>query len=327
MRPKTRIPPLDLPKMLPANDAITSWGQSKANYEADFWEFEYQCYRYLSSLNDAVLSSRHAEIVKNLECLASPDRDVIPIRSFLSSWYWYRKEHQTRLEMELRGLVAPLSPGYIPEISVGSRLIRPKHPNAGDVLYRYGNLNRLEQLQSSGGLRMWHAEFYAKLEKDEARQDKEMAKDRYLNGPLTVITNSDSVRIPTVGDVCISHSGPEYFLLCMSCDWDAKLFDDFKVEHCGVVEEVDGFAMSLERAISLAMPGYLFHHNPVEYFDPHETVSNQYFSHTMSKDFKFAYQREYRFLMMNDTSIPSRREYVDLELGPLRSGFSIRGKL
>ncbi|WP_155738220.1 hypothetical protein [Pseudomonas putida] len=326
MQKKIQIQSLNLPRAYPAEGAIKSFGQSRANYDADFWEFEYISYRYLSELDSRALEKRHAEIVKNLECLASPDRDVIPCLSFLSSWYWYRKEHQTRLEMAMRGISAPLSSGYQPKSGTGDVPVRPRHPNAGDVLYRYGNLKWLDKLSEVGGLRMWHADFYAKLETDVARQDHEMVKDRFLNGPKTIITNMDGLRIPTVGDVRISHSGPEYFLLCMSCDWDVGLFDDFNVEHCGIVEDVDGFALKLEVALARAMPGYLFHHNPVEYFDPYEGVKNQYYSHAMSKDFKYAYQREYRFLALNTNSAGSGAEYVDLEIGPLGGGFNIKSR-
>lgn len=325
MPPKTRVPQLDLPKNLPSEGAIKSHGRSLVNYEADFWEFEYQSSNYLGGLTDAMLISRHSDIVKNLTYLASPDRDSIPIFSFLSSWYWYRKEHQTRFEMHLRGLAAPLCAGYKSELLQEDGPERPKHPNAGNVLYRYGNLNRLEQLRASGGLRMWHAEFYTRLEQDLARQDNEMVKDRFLNGSSAIITMPDGKQVKPIGDIRFSSSGHDYFLLCMSCDWDQKLLSDFGVEYCGVITGVDEFASRLGCAISTVMPNYLFHHNPVEYFDPYESVPGQYLSHAMSKDFKYAYQREYRFLMLNPDSSPSDREHVDLEIGPL-DGFSVWGK-
>jgi hypothetical protein len=46
------------------------------------------------------------------------------------------------------------------------------------------------------------------------------------------------------------------------------------------------------------LDGWYFYHNPVEYFDPYEMSANQYFNAAMCKDFRFAYQREYRFLWM-----------------------------
>ncbi|CAB3888968.1 hypothetical protein LMG26858_03626 [Achromobacter anxifer] len=55
---------------------------------------------------------------------------------------------------------------------------------------------------------MWHADFYAKLEKDIARQDEEMTKVSFLNGNFTTITTLDGNPIPIVGDVKSSYSGP-----------------------------------------------------------------------------------------------------------------------
>ena len=47
-------------------------------------------------MDDDRLVKRYSEIARNMAALVSEDRYVIPIRSFLSAWYWYRKEHQTR---------------------------------------------------------------------------------------------------------------------------------------------------------------------------------------------------------------------------------------
>lgn len=162
---------------------------------------------------------------------------------------------------------------------------------------------------------MWHADFYAKLEKDIARQDEEMTKVSFLNENHATVTTLDGQPIPIVGNIQYSHSGPPYYLLCMSCDWDRRLLTEFNVDRCAVISNVDEFARRLERAASELMPGCRFHHNPVEYFDPYELPPRSYIGHCISKDFRFAYQREYRFILMHSEAQPEVQEFLDIKMG------------
>jgi hypothetical protein len=41
---------------------------------------------------------------------------------------------------------------------------------------------------------------------------------------------------------------------------------------------------------------WFFHHNPIEYFDPYDVPRGVRVDSAMCKDFRYAYQREYRFL-------------------------------
>jgi hypothetical protein len=315
---RNAIRPLKFPETLPAPAAMSSWKQSRQHYEPELWEFEYHMHRYLSNVRLCDLNQRYIDLAKNLEYLVSPERHAIPLNSFLSSWYWYRKEHQTRLELHLRGhgTPVPLPAAVNPESCDAPR--RPKYPNAGDILYRFSSEKRITELANAGAVRMWHADFYVKLEKDIARQDEEMAKVSFLNGRHTTISTTDGRPISVLGDVKSTHSGPPYYLLCMSCDWDQRLYKEFEVEQCAVITNVDEFARRLEQAASELAPGWLFHHNPVEYFDPYEVPSRSVVRHYNSKDFRFAYQREYRFLLMRAEAGPAAQEALDVKMGPMR---------
>jgi hypothetical protein len=48
---------LSLPKKLPHPDAIKSWGENEHSYDPEFWEFQYELYRYLSRIGDDELAS------------------------------------------------------------------------------------------------------------------------------------------------------------------------------------------------------------------------------------------------------------------------------
>src|SRR5690606_9129346 len=111
----------------------------------------------------------------------------------------------------------------------------PRHPNAGEILYRFANEERVTELAQHEALRMWGANFYAKLEKAIARQDEEMTKVSFLTGNYSTVTTLGGESIPIIGDIKSSYSGPPYYLLCMSCDWDRRLLSEFNVDRCAVI--------------------------------------------------------------------------------------------
>jgi hypothetical protein len=295
-----RIPSLLIPQQLPCKDAISSSKDSLNSYDPEFWEFQYETYRYLERVSDSSLAERYQDILCNMKALISRDRDVIPIQSFLSSWYWFRKEHQTRLEFYIRN-IAPLVtvPIGISFNNLASGApTRPKHPNAGDVLFRYDKYTYLDELVSHGMMRIGPASSFVKIENDIARQDEECSKKSFLPGAHTRITTLDGIDIPIIGDVERKTTSPNYYAFCMSCDWDQELFKYFKADACVVIKDVEGFVSRIEAAAKQQLPNWYFHHCPVHYFDPYERIPNEYIDAGMSKDFKFSYQREYRFIWM-----------------------------
>ena len=299
---KNHVPALPLPGRLPTEGAIRSWRQNTIYYEPEFWEFEYQCHRYLQNLSVEELVARHQAIVKNMEHLLSAERDVIPSVSFLSSWYWFRKEHQTRYEFFLRGAKSPVqSPNlYAFDRQSSQPPIRPRHPNAGDILYRFGSFKYLMPDLEAGLIRISPASSYADSALDSARKDEEKEKSSYMAGQYTKITTLDGQTIPIIGDVKKTVSTQDYYLLSMAADYDELLFSDFRSDGYMVVKDPDALAERIEVGSQEQLPGWVFHHNPVEYFDPYEVPLGHSHDPLMTKDFSYAYQREYRFIWLSE---------------------------
>lgn len=294
-----KITALQIPDVLPHPDAIRSFSDNQHSYEPEFWEFQYAIHRYLGGVSNEHLVFRYQAIIRNMYALVTTDRNVIPIQSFLSSWYWYRKEHQTRLEFFLRKMELPVQPppGTLNNDRKGAPAC-PSSPNAGNILFRYGKVQYMQAMVKHGSIRIGSASFYRHLESDAARADEERMKISFIPGEYARITTLDGREIPVLGDVQQTVAVPNYYLLCMSCDWDLTLFNDFSADACVVIHDSEQFAERLELASKVQLDGWYFHHNPVEYFDPYEMSGNQYFNAAMCKDFRFAYQREYRFLWM-----------------------------
>ncbi len=47
-----RVPSFHLPESFPHSEAIRSLGDNLHSYEPEFWEFQYQIYRYLERVSD-----------------------------------------------------------------------------------------------------------------------------------------------------------------------------------------------------------------------------------------------------------------------------------
>lgn len=288
-----RLAPLPLPTKLPSAETIASFKTSAATYDPELWNFEYQVRRFLSRVPQRYLEWRYESIVRNLQRLVNVERDVIPIQSFLSSWYWFRKEYQTRLELALRGQFLP--PPALALYGDRAAPIKPKSPNSGDVLFRYGQTVHLSALRG-GSVRLGNSRGYEKMEGDEARRDREHQKSAQLSGDHTRITMADGREIPIIGDATRTVHGPHYYLLSLSAEWDLELFDEFRVPACLVIRDAESFRDRLISGCIATHPDRICELLAVEYFDPYERQQNHIFSPTISKDFCFAYQQEWRFV-------------------------------
>lgn len=308
------IPRLALPAILPHPRALASAKENATTYDPDLWELEYVTHRYLSRVEETALRLRYDHIVRNMRAVVSDDRHVIPIQTFLSSWYWYRKEHQTRIEFALRGLSLNRTLPVLAARNLTAAPTRPRSPNAGDVLFRYGERKWLRDLIEFGRLRIKAAREYALMEKDPARQDDELLKHSYSPGEYITITLPDGRQSKILGDLRKTVGGPDYFVYCVSNDWDPDLFADFQADACVVIRNPEEFGRRIQRAAS-QLQDWDFYFGPVEYFDTSERRQREYITNYLSKDFRFAYQRETRFIWAGQGRPATG--FFDLELGSL----------
>lgn len=283
-----------LPDILPTDEAIRSWGQNEHFYHPDMWELEYARYRYLQGMTDEALNERYHRLVRCMCSYLSLERAVVPILSCQSCWYWFRKEHQTRLEFEIREIVPPkvsISPNKEPFWPSSSPV-----PNGTDVIFRYGKRIHMREMVDGGLIRFSPAQAFNEEENNVARRDEELSKHAYRSGKNVTVTTPAGKTLPVIGDIRYSTTGPDYHLVCFSCVWDEQLFAAFDADTCVVVTQPEELARRIENAGTAVFPDWYFHHNPVQYFDPYELRKDEYFEPAMSKDFQFAYQNEYRFL-------------------------------
>ena len=281
------------------------------------WELEYRGYRYLENIQSEKLQERYYNIVRNMSRLLAPERDIIPLNSFLSSWYWYRKEFKTRLEFHLRGLSPQIKPpNSLPVQKFSLHGHQSRHPTAGDVLFRFGDSKYMFPLVSEGNIRIGPASQHLQGTPGDPRVDDELRKLSFLPGHHVQITTQFGKQMPIRGDLCRSISAENYYLLCASCGCHPELFQDFNADSCVIIHNPEVFACRINEAAQRQIPGWYFYYNPVHYFDPYEVMPNEPFDPVTCKDFAFAYQMEYRFVW-DSMGRGATADYLYLDVGPL----------
>jgi hypothetical protein len=314
-----RIQSFQLPSRLPDKRILNSSEHKEVHYDPEFWEFEYLIDRYLENINDTLLTQRYEAIARNFSRLVGEDRHTISIFSFLSSWYWYRKEHQTRLEFDLRNLSLPVVKFKSSSIEKDCELpALPKYPNSGDVIFRFGSSKYMEPMIERGEIRIGHASQYKQGQIDDPRTDDELNKHAFISGNNCRIITESGIQISPIGDVKRTISAQDYFVICSACGYHPELFNDFSADCCIVIHDPEEFASRIDLAFRHKFDeSWLFHHNPVEYFDPYEMHRNGLFDAVMCKDFSYAYQMEYRFVWLSTKKQPAEG-YHHLDVGSLK---------
>jgi hypothetical protein len=85
---------------------------------------------------------------------------------------------------------------------------------------------------------------------------------------------------------------------------------------CLAIKDSDRFGKLLTEACEREYPGWLSARVPVHYFDPYEMTVREVAAPMRTKDFRFAYQQEWRFVCMPENGSPTEREKF-LKIGPL----------
>lgn len=309
------IESLDLPKIYPSARAIKSSKQNIHNYEPEFWEFFYDIKRYLQHVTTDELIQRYKDLCRNFKVLTNAERHVIPNNSFLSSWYWYLKEHQTRYEFHLRGIEIPC--GLPTPRSQIAKPSSPKGPNSCDIIFRYGEEKYMRKFVDQGKIRISPASKYKSGNSFDPRTDDEINKHSWQNGNNIKITTQAGDEMPVLGNLKRTASTLyNYYTLCLSSDFEPIIFEEFSYDACVIIKNPNAFAERLKEQTDKKVRQWYYLHCPIQYFDPYDLGANEFFDAAMMKDFSYAYQKEYRFIW-DPLNKDNPQEYIEVELGPL----------
>lgn len=279
--------------------------------------------RHYKCLSLPALEQRYRELIRNMAYLFDDVRDLAPARcKFVSSWWWIDRYIEFHAEFMERALGPPPLPPETGEWGEPSPLIKPKHANAIDFIVRYGQMPHLREMLEIGKVRIATASIYNDGGLDKARRDNELKKSYYSDGAKVSITLPDGSIVKPIGAVEYAKTTTDYYTLCTSLEHDPRLRRDFPnkegkpADACLIVRDLAAFAARLAGAVAHILPGWQFWDLPIEYYDELQRDQDQVVSAQFSKELRFAYQREYRFIWtkpLNDSLKP----FFFVEIGAL----------
>lgn len=203
---------------------------------------------------------------------------------------------------------------------------------------RISKVDWLLDTLNEGVLRFAPAVTYIDSTLDEARQDDEMRKSYRRPGQQLKITTEDGSALSAIGDVEFFSNRPAseggqigapYWMCSFSSDLDTRLFEDFKSsdgeDGCIVIFEPLEFVKRAMPALNAAAPFSTKSLFPTVYFDPYNP-GLQGLCPLKSKDFKYAYQREMRFVLDPEGGVLGDGGPVFVSIGSIADIAAVYGK-
>lgn len=260
-------------------------------------EFMYDRQRYLKTLEPVELLTRYHQLLNNLAFLLDALRDEPPAYAgFISSWWWMTRYVDMLREFALRGMEVPPHSPELMRVGEPNPLLQRTWSGPYAFIIRYGQREHVEDFFYRGQVRIAPASTYKDSALKAAQFDDERAKSRISPPNRVRIQRADGRLIVPIGDVTTTRSTHDYHTLCMSTEHDPRLFRSFGADRALIIWNVPAFASRLETAARDHLPDWHFFNMSTEYFDPRRLENGQRLTTHYSKDFAYAYQREYRFV-------------------------------
>jgi hypothetical protein len=283
------------------------------------WDEEYASDPYLHHLTVEQLQERLVDITANMPFV---DRGAFPHELEETEWEelleHVRSEYARRGERVEEGNQAINVPDPWPRLAEAKRAFG-EYPGPPGQLFKFGDSQYLEPLLKTGTLKIFPASSYAAPSMRRSRRDDELARSVLLDPRTTRVqrVGLDGVRRPLAVSGSIRRtmrSSTDYYVWCTTTGFDPRLFDDFTANSCLIIHDGLAFGNRIHAAIERRLPGWYGADKLVRYFDPLRPEWRVL--STLHKDFRFSYQREYRFLWNPGARI-ARLDPVDIVLDSL----------
>lgn len=298
----------------------------------DVWREQYRIRRYLEHVSEEDLGQRLRDIINNSIILTDKGQAAFRLPSE-GGGYWMMKLIHIREEFLLRGHYFPkdvfksinLPEFTYPDPPKSTIAIQGKDFIRGKHLIRYGKIEHLQKFFNEGILRIAPASSYKDSSLNHAMRDDELTLTTYRlpkEVRMTVIDQATGEEkgplIPTGNIVYHSESKTNYYVFCLSMVYDHRLFQDFEADSCIIINNPNDFLRRLWSVVSQYLSGWRMFNMSVTYIDPFNTQEEEHVPF-FTKNFKYAYQFEYRFAWLPQIpSLNERMEYLFLKIGSIK---------
>ena len=290
------------------------------------WRGEYERNRYLRNAPDEFLDERLKGISANLW---SNDKDgnVTQPRRPDVRHSLLKLAHHVILEKLERGLPTPsmLDEKVLRDAGVGS-YVRPKlaSPFTGGPsgFAKYGKRDHIKASFERGAFRIAAASSYLDPSLNPAQADHELEhavvtpNEHILMRLYGTDAAGNEIEIPyTPLQLFRYMQVADFYVWCCGLSYDARMFHDFEAEALLMIRDMDAFTARFIAAVKAAKPDLGSRHGPCVYYDPY-TVNREQLTPMYSKNLRYLYQNEYRFIWMAPPGTTDLFAFF-VELGPL----------
>lgn len=296
----------------------------------EWWRHDYRQRRYLEHAASDELKQRFQDLMDNV-CDFTAEGKLAMKNPLQDGDCMIRFTHLLE-ELDLRGEAVR------PEMVQGGHFDGRRYVSAkraaelwngldvpsGTYLLKFGKLKYLRPLVNVGNLRIAPASFYHDPSLNFAVRDSELEfTEEYYGAKIHHPPNGDYsipqdqwIEMPIIGNVKSTlRSDSDYYIACFSSSYEYRLYDDFEADGCLVIKDIVRFVNSFKARMEEVVPGWNFSFDGVDYRDPYHP--NPKLNIFFCKHFRYAYQKEFRFVWEPPTKRESL-EPIHLELGPLK---------
>jgi hypothetical protein len=296
----------------------------------EWWRHNYRQRRYLEHATTEEVNQRLQDLMDNMCDFTAEGK--LAVKNPLKEGQWIELFTHVLEELELRGEYVRremLEGGHFD----GRRYVNAKRAAElwtgwdlplGTYLLKFSKLKYLRPLLNVGNLRIAPASYYHDPSLNFSIRDSELEFTEELydakvhhppNGDYS-IPQDQWIEMPIIGNVKSTlRSESDYYIGCFSSSYEYRLYDDFEAEGCLVIRDIVRFANTVNSRMEEILPGWAFSLGGVDYRDPYHP--NPKLNIFFCKHFRYAYQKEFRFVWEPPTKRESLKP-IYLELGPLK---------
>jgi hypothetical protein len=294
----------------------------------EYWEMHYRQEPYLQHLTADQLAKRFRDVTNNLMTIEK-DQTIGFIPMNEQGDYWSAAIAHIYEEYRLRGGIPVqdtqqlIYPTYDwPGVDNALAKVTAMGLVPGQYLVRYSKYKYLKEALEKGKIRINPATTYRDQSLNRAVKDDELALTLYPHQSAKEATSLAKLRgdlknlVQSVGPVIETLTAPtNYYVYCMTSEFALRLFADFEADACLIVTKPRVFVERLLRGGLDMLPGWTAFGVGVHYVDPAIKTEGD-IDILYSKDFSFAYQKEYRLIWKPPTP-ETVLNYIEVEIGNL----------
>jgi len=280
----------------------------------ELWRQQYRLRRYMEHLKEDDLQQRAKDVFNNLTLLNEESKISLPkLSSETETWMILWTHVLEEFVIRFGPYPSGFTTGFMKDVRIpdprstlaskAANAVRTTSLPRGDYFFKYGKFKYLKQALNEKRIRISSASSYDDPSLNPAIRDKELELSIYPLSSELKVKAYDGKTSKYKGDihpenvVYTRRSKTDYYVYCLSLSFAPRLFLDFDSDACLVIRKPREFEDIILSVFERKMQDWSGVSRKVVYIDPLNCPMTDIdvFS---SKHFRYAYQREYRFVWL-----------------------------